>query len=85
MKGRYNAIVEAELRATEKKHWKGLAPGSNKHKGAFYVGSASHNVLTICESAIDALSYAVIFPQTPAISTAGANPNPTWINNFIKK
>jgi hypothetical protein len=85
MRGKGNAVVGAELRGTTHKKWRGIAPGSDKQKGAFYVGTPSSKVLCLCESAIDALSYCTLFPYTLAISTAGANYRIAWINNFILK
>jgi len=85
MRGKCTAIVGAELRGTTHRKWRGLAPGSDKQKGAFYSGSPSFKTLSLCESAIDALSYVTLYPNTLAISTAGANHNSIWIENFIKK
>ena len=85
MRGKHNVIVGAELRGTTHKIWKGLAHGSNKQKGAFHTGSASFKNLSLCESAIDALSYVTLYPDTLAVSTAGANHNVMWIDNFIAR
>jgi hypothetical protein len=85
MRGKGHAVIGAELRGTTHKKWRGIAPGSDKQKGAFYVGSPASKVLCICESAIDALSYSTLFPDTLAISTAGATPRIAWIDNFILK
>jgi hypothetical protein len=84
MRGACAAIVGAELRGTIRKKWRGLAPGSDKQRGAFYTGSPSFKTVSLCESAIDALSYVTLYPNTLAISTTGANPHLQWIENFIK-
>ena len=85
MHGRRKSIIGAEIRGTTRKKWRGLAPGSDKGKGAFVTGSSSNKRLVLCESAIDALSYVSLYPQTRAVSTAGATPHLRWIDNFIKE
>jgi len=84
MRGRQNNVVGAELRGTTPQKWRGLAPGSDKQKGAFYVGSVACRKVSLCESAIDALSYVALYPNTLAISTAGAFSHLLWIDNFVK-
>jgi hypothetical protein len=83
MKGKKRVIVGAELRGTTLQRWRGLAPGSNRQRGAFYTGSPASKNLILCESAIDALSYVSLYPGTCAISTAGANAHLDWIKSFI--
>ena len=41
--------------------------------------------MVLCESAIDALSYFVLYPEFTAISTSGATANPAWLQTFIEK
>ncbi len=40
--------------------------------------------MIICESAIDAISYFQMNPDSLAVSTSGAIPNPKWIKYFVK-
>ena len=59
--------------------WRGLAPGSRKDLGYFACGPAHANELVLCESAIDAISCAALYPDRLCLSTAGARPNPAWL------
>jgi hypothetical protein len=88
--GKEKKVVGAELRGTGRVAgihfpWRGIAPGSRKHLGAFYVKSPKAKTMVICESAIDAISYFAIQPNCMAISTSGANPEPAWLVTFIRK
>jgi len=86
--GKEKKAVGAELRGTEGlrgQRWQGMASGSRKHLGAFYVKSPNPEKMVICESAIDAISYFALHPDCIAISTSGANPSPAWLSLFINK
>lgn len=83
--GKEKKVVGAELRGTTHSHWHGMAPGSRKDMGAFYVKSPNPKKIVICESAIDAISYFVLSPDCIALSTSGANSNPSWLLQFINK
>ena len=86
--GKEKKVVGAELRGTDGlrgQRWQGMASGSRKHLGAFYVKSPNPEKMVICESAIDAISYFALQPDCIAISTSGANPNPAWLSLFINK
>ncbi|MDI6606756.1 MAG: DUF3991 and TOPRIM domain-containing protein, partial [Candidatus Omnitrophota bacterium] len=88
--GKEKRIVGAELRGTTKIRWQGLAPGSRKDLGCFYVSGREliNQTLTkivICESAIDAVSFLALEANCLAASTSGANPNPAWLKMFINK
>ena len=48
--------VGAELRGATPLAWRGMAPGSRKDRGFFWVSPATHRAIVLCESAIDALS-----------------------------
>ena len=39
--------------------------------------------MILCESAIDAASCTVFYPEYTAISTSGATVDPAWLQNFI--
>ena len=71
--------VGAELRGTTAARWRGLAPGSKKDRGYFLAGPANSSSIVLCESAIDALSFLTLHPDTYCISTSRATPNPRWL------
>lgn len=85
LKGKNNAIVGAELRGTSQYKWRGMAPGSKKSLGCFYINTPGSKKIVLCESAIDALSYYALDRQCWAISTAGAHPNPPWLRHFVEQ
>lgn len=82
--GEGNVPVGAELRGTSGRPWRGMAPGSRKDLGFFAAQAAEVDNVILCESAIDAISCLVIHPRSRGISTAGAQPNPTWISPIIQ-
>jgi hypothetical protein len=77
--------VGAELRGTSAMAWRGLAPGSRKDLGYFACGPARANELVLCESAIDAISCAALYPDRLCLSTAGARPNPAWLPTLLSQ
>jgi len=81
--GKEKKVVGAELRGTGTSQWRGMAPGSVKRLGCFYVLGKSNRKMLLCESAIDAISCRVLYPEYTAISTSGAHHNPAWLKNFI--
>ncbi len=81
--GKKKRVVGAELRGTYNTQWRGMAPGSKKHLGCFYIIGESNKKMVLCESAIDAVSCAVLFPEYTAISTSGATANPAWIQKLL--
>jgi len=90
--GKKNQPVGAELRGTGPVAWRGMAPGSKKDAGFFSVPSALAlsstpaavpAAIILCESAIDALSCLVLYPEHRCISTAGARPDPPWLLDII--
>jgi len=83
--GKKKRIVGAELRGTCGTQWRGMAPGSQKNQGCFYLVGTSTKKMVLCESAIDAASCFVLHPEYTAISTSGATANPVWLQNFIIK
>ena len=83
--GKKKRIVGAELRGTYGTQWRGMAPGSQKNQGCFYLIGTSTRKMVLCESAIDAVSCFVLHPEYTAISTSGATANPAWLRNFIRK
>ena len=83
--GKEKKVVGAELIGTLNIRWKGLAAGSNKNEGYFYVKGENSKNIVLCESAIDAISLMTLNSQLGVISTSGANPNPSWLLNLIQK
>jgi hypothetical protein len=85
MLGKEKKVIGAELRGVHNTRWRGMAPGSLKKLGCFYIVGASNRKMVLCESAIDAASCFVLNPEYTAISTSGATPDPAWLQNFINK
>lgn len=83
--GKKKRVVGAELRGTGNTQWRGMAPGSRKKEGCFYVAGKSTRKMVLCESAIDAISCASIYPEYTAISTSGVTAQPAWLCRFLKK
>jgi hypothetical protein len=78
--------VGAELRGTSARQWRGMAPGSRKNLGFFGLPAdcaGAHRPIILCESAIDAISASVLYPDHHCISTSGARPNPAWLSSLI--
>lgn len=78
-------MVGAELRGTTNKRWHGMAPGSRKDQGCFYVKSTNIKKVVICESAIDAISFFALHSDCLVLSTSGVNPDPAWLPKLINK
>jgi hypothetical protein len=93
--GRPNRAVGAELRGTGKRVWRGLAPGSCKDEGYFWIGERSAKQrstekIVLCESAIDAIScFQLHAGQTDwpciSISTAGVRPDASWLQPLMTR
>lgn len=83
LRGPHHLPVGAELRGTTAHPWRGMAPGSRKDLGFFSVPIVPRQKIILCESAIDALSCLVFYPQHRCLSTAGARPNPLWLPSLI--
>ncbi len=88
--GKENLPVGAELRGTTARPWRGLAPGSQKDLGRFAVpvercpsSLKAASPIILCESAIDALSCFALHPHCRCLSTAGARPNPHWLQSLL--
>lgn len=77
--GKENLPVGAELRSTGPQVWRGMTPGSMKHRGFFYIGDPASKLCVICESAIDAISCHVMNPECLCISTSGVTPSPYYL------
>lgn len=83
--GKEKMPVGAELVGTGSIRWRGMAKGSQKNLGGFYVNNENPSHVILCESAIDAISCLVIHPKCLAISTSGLNPNPEWLPFIIEQ
>lgn len=81
--GKPNRAVGAELRGTGLIPWRGLASGTRKDAGYFWIGEAGCRQIILCESAIDAISCHVIYPNHICISTAGVRSNPPWLRPLL--
>ena len=83
--GKKMTVVGAELRGTRGCRWRGMAPGSQKNKGCFYIIGPSPRKIVLCESAIDAASCFVLHPEYTTVSTSGAVADPEWLRHLITK
>ncbi|MGO9270419.1 MAG: DUF3991 domain-containing protein [Terriglobia bacterium] len=81
--GRANRPVGAELRGTGPRVWRGMAPGTHKDLGYFWIGAQGSREIVLCESAIDALSCCQTYPQRICISTSGVRADPPWLGGLI--
>jgi hypothetical protein len=85
MAGKPNRPVGAEMRGTGPAVWRGMAPGSNKDAGFFWIGPENSQHVILCESAIDAISCCQMHPEQICISTSGARANPRWLKTLIAR
>jgi hypothetical protein len=83
--GKANRPVGAELRGTGPRVWRGMAPGTRKDLGYFWIGIQGSQEIILCESAIDAMSCFQRYPQRICISTSGVCANPPWLNGLIAR
>lgn len=81
--GKANRPVGAELRGATPAQWRGMAPGSQKDLGYFYLHAPQATTIVLCESAIDAISCFALHPDRFCISTSGARPNPRWLPSLL--
>ena len=83
--GKENGPVGAELRGTGPACWRGMAPGSQKDLGYFFIHAPKATMIVLCESAIDAISCFLLHPSSLCVSTSGARPNPRWLPAFLSQ
>jgi len=83
--GKDQRVVGAELRGTGPCSWRGMAPGSQKNRGFFWIGGPDASAVVLCESAIDAVSCWTLFPEHICISTSGARANPGWLGALLRR
>ena len=92
--GKPNRPIGAELRGTGDRVWRGLAPGTCRNAGYFWVGNREAKQIVLCESAIDAISCFQLHTQPldarhPAecicISTAGVRSDAPWLRPLLTR
>jgi hypothetical protein len=83
--GKANRPVGAELRGTGSRVWRGMAPGTRKDLGYFWIGAKGSRELVLCESAIDAISCYEMHPERICISTSGVRANPCWLSGLVAR
>ena len=83
--GKAQRPVGAELRGTGPRVWRGMAPGTRKDLGYFWIGAQGSREIVLCESAIDAMSCFQIDPQRICISTSGVRADPPWLDGLLAR
>jgi hypothetical protein len=83
--GKAQRPVGAELRGTGPRAWRGMAPGTRKDWGYFWVGAPGSREIVLCESAIDAMSCYQMAPQRICISTSGVRADPPWLHVLLAR
>lgn len=92
--GKPNRPVGAELRGTGNRVWRGLAPGTRRNAGYFWIGNRGSKQIVLCESAIDAISCFQLHTQPHGahlrgecicISTAGVRPGVPWLRPLLAR
>jgi len=83
--GKVQRPVGAELRGTGPRAWRGMAPGTRKDLGYFWIGAPGSRAIVLCESAIDAMSCFQIHPQRICISTSGVRADPPWLDGLLAR
>jgi hypothetical protein len=92
--GKPNRPIGAELRGTGNHAWRGLAPGTSKNAGYFWIGHAASKQIVLCESAIDAISCFQLRTQHHGaqrptecicISTAGVRSGAPWLGPLLSR
>ena len=83
--GKANRPVGAELRGTGPSVWRGLAPGTRKDHGYFWIGKQGSSKIVLCEAAIDAISCFQLLGDCICVSTAGVRANPRWLPPLLAR
>ena len=83
--GKAQRPVGAELRGTGLRVWRGMAPGTRKDSGYFWIGAQGSREIVLCESAIDAMSCFQLHPQRICISTSGVRADPPWLDGLLAR
>jgi hypothetical protein len=83
--GKPQRPVGAELRGTGPRVWRGMASGTRKNLGFFWLGAPASRQLVLCEAAIDAISYYQMNPDCLCLSTSGVRAHPAWLPALITR
>ena len=88
--GKSNRSIGAELRGTSGRVWRGLAAGTRKDAGYFWIGEPDPQTIVLCESAIDAISCFQLHRSQRCrrciyISAAGVRPAPHWLHTLLSR
>jgi hypothetical protein len=83
--GKPNRPVGAELRGTGPRVWRGMASGTRKDLGFFWLGAPASRQLVLCEAAIDAISYYQMHPDCLCLSTSGVRAAPAWLPALLAR
>ena len=83
--GKTQRPVGAELRGTGPRVWRGIAHGTRKDLGYFWIGAQGSRQIVLCESAIDAVSCFQMLPQRICISTSGVRADPPWLAGLLAR
>ena len=85
--GKPNRPIGAELRGTGSRVWRGLAPGTCRDAGYFWIGNTSSERIVLCESAIDAISCFQLQAcgECICISTAGVRTSAPWLYPLLNR
>ncbi len=83
--GKAQRPVGAELRGTGPRAWRGMAPGTRKDLGYFWIGVPGSREIVLCESAIDAMSCYQMEPYRICISTSGVRADPPWLDSLLAR
>ena len=83
--GKAQRPVGAELRGTGPCAWRGMAPGTRKDLGYFWIGAQGSRKIVLCESAIDAMSCFQLHPQRICVSTSGVRADPPWLGALLAR
>ena len=83
--GKAQRPVGAELRGTGPRVWRGMAPGTRKDAGYFWIGTPGSREIVLCESAIDGISCFQMRPQRICLSTCGVRADPPWLDPLLAR
>ncbi|MGH7080940.1 MAG: DUF3991 domain-containing protein [Acetobacteraceae bacterium] len=81
--GKAQQPVGGELRGTGPEIWRGMAPGTRKDRGYFWVGERGSKSIVLCESAIDAISCRQLYREHICISASGVRADPPWLHGLL--
>ena len=86
--GKAQRPIGAELRGTGQPVWRGLALGTRRDAGYFWIGqslgsTSCSTTIVLCESAIDAISCYQLDQSRVCLSTAGARPDARWLAPLV--